>query len=155
MREYSIKYKKLKNLSVNKKEGNEITQLNFKGLIVRKGECKQMRKENGVTLIGLVVTIIVLIILASIGTYTGLNSVKEAKFTKFRTNLEIMQAQVDLLSEKYKTEIEEAETNGKTFTAVRKEIPPDLFSFSFLNLCIFLYEHYSRYSDIDKGFFRI
>lgn len=52
-------------------------------------------------------------ILASITTYTGINSIRSSKFTKFRTQLEIMQAQVDYLHEKYKDELQESEDEGE------------------------------------------
>ena len=77
MREYSIKYKKLKNLSVNKKEGNEITQLNFKGPRRKKEMKRNKRNVKGITLIALVVTIVVLLILAgvSISMLSGENGI--------------------------------------------------------------------------------
>ena len=43
-------------------------------------------KEKGVTLVALVITIIVLLILASIGYKAGEDSIQSAKFTKFGTN---------------------------------------------------------------------
>lgn len=70
-----------------------------------------MKNEKGITLISLVITIIVLIILASVTTYAGLNSIRTSKLTRFRQELELMQAQVNLLYEKYKDE--ETITIGK------------------------------------------
>lgn len=61
-----------------------------------------MRNQKGITLIALTITIIVLLILVSITTYTGLGVVESGKLTRFRQELEIMQAEVDLLYEKYK-----------------------------------------------------
>ena len=69
-----------------------------------------MLKENsGVTLITLTVTIIILLILASIATYSGISSIASSEFTKFQNELEIMQAQVNLLNEKYKEQIEQGQ----------------------------------------------
>ena len=63
-----------------------------------------MKKINnkGITLMALVITIIILIILASIGTYSGIQVVKSAQFTAFSTELKIMQTQVNSLYEKKK-----------------------------------------------------
>ena len=61
--------------------------------------------KSGVTLISLVVTIIVLIILASISVYSGLASIKSSRYTRFQNELEIMQAQVNLLYERYQEQI--------------------------------------------------
>ena len=65
-----------------------------------------MRKEKGITLIALTITIIILIILASITTYSGISTIKSSKLNKFKQELEIMQSQVNVLYEKYNTEIE-------------------------------------------------
>ena len=74
--------------------------------------------KSGVTLISLVVTIIVLIILASISVYSGLASIKSSRYTRFQNELEIMQAQVNLLYEKYQEQI----LNGTEITEVGKDI---------------------------------
>lgn len=58
-----------------------------------------MKNTNGITLISLVITITVLVILASIATYSGIDSVKSSKFTAFSTELKIMQTQVNAIYE--------------------------------------------------------
>ena len=63
---------------------------------------KNIKNHNGITLMALVITIIILIILASIGTYSGIQVVKSAQFTAFSTELKIMQTQVNKLYEKKK-----------------------------------------------------
>ena len=60
-----------------------------------------VKSEKGITLIALIITIIVLIILASITTYSGISSIKSSKFLEFRSELEMMQTQVDYLNEEY------------------------------------------------------
>ncbi len=65
-----------------------------------------MRKEKGITLIALTITIIILLILASVSTYSGISTVKSSKLNKYKQGLEIMQSQVNLLYEKYSREIE-------------------------------------------------
>lgn len=54
-----------------------------------------MKKQEGITLISLVITIIVLSILASIATYSGVNVIKSAKMTAFTTELKIMQTKIN------------------------------------------------------------
>ena len=63
---------------------------------------KKFKSNKGITLIALVITIVILIILASIGTYSGIQVVKSAQFTAFSTELKIMQTQVNKLYEKNK-----------------------------------------------------
>ena len=59
-------------------------------------------KENGITLVALVITVIVLLILSSIATYSGLNVVRTSKFTVFTTEMKIMQTKVNEIYQKYK-----------------------------------------------------
>lgn len=63
---------------------------------------KNIKNNKGITLMALVITIIILIILASIGTYSGIQVVKSAQFTAFSTELKIMQTQVNKLYEEKK-----------------------------------------------------
>lgn len=58
-----------------------------------------MQKNHGITLVSLVITIIVLLILASVATYSGLNVVNSSKLTAFTTELKIMQTQVNAIYE--------------------------------------------------------
>ena len=59
-------------------------------------------KENVITLVALVITVIVLLILSSIATYSGLNVVRSSKFTIFTTEMKIMQTKVNEIYQKYK-----------------------------------------------------
>lgn len=54
-----------------------------------------MTKENGVTLVALVMTIILLLILVSIGGTLGIGTVKMASFTQFKKELEVIQDKVN------------------------------------------------------------
>ncbi len=54
-----------------------------------------MKKQKGITLISLVITIIVLAMLASVATYSGVRVIKSSKLTAFTTELKIMQTQVN------------------------------------------------------------
>lgn len=56
-----------------------------------------MKNRSGITLISLVITVIVLSILASIATYSGVEVIKSAKMTAFTTELKIMQTQINTL----------------------------------------------------------
>ena len=71
--------------------------------------------DKGITLISLVTTIVILLILTSIATYSGVNIVKQSKFMKFTTQLKMMQTQVNELYEKY-SENQSIEVNGKKYT---------------------------------------
>ena len=61
-------------------------------------------KENrkGITLVSLVITIVVLLILASITTYSGIEVIKSSRLTTFTTEMKIMQTQVNELYQRYK-----------------------------------------------------
>ena len=63
-----------------------------------------VRENKGITLIALTITIIILLILASITTYSGISTIKSSKLNKFKQELEIMQSEVQVLYEKYKDE---------------------------------------------------
>lgn len=56
-------------------------------------------KENGVTLIALVITIILLLILASIGFTVGTSTIDSAAFTQFKSELKVMQNKVNELNQ--------------------------------------------------------
>lgn len=60
------------------------------------------KSENGVTLIALTVTIIVLIILASVGITSGISTIESSKLTKFTSEMKIMQANVNELYNSWK-----------------------------------------------------
>ena len=69
--------------------------------------------SKGVTLIALVITIIVLIILASVATYSGVGVIRSSQFTTFITELKIMQTQVNDLYDQWKNgNIKIDDTNG-------------------------------------------
>ncbi len=58
-------------------------------------------KIEGITLVSLAITVIVLVILVSVGTYSGINVMQSAKLTAFTTELKIMQTQVNDIYENY------------------------------------------------------
>ena len=62
---------------------------------------ERLKSKKGITLISLVVTIAVLIILASIATYSGVNVIKESKLNKFIAEMKIMQTEVNNLYDRY------------------------------------------------------
>lgn len=61
-----------------------------------------MKKENGITLVTLVIGIIILLILAGIATTAGLDSIRTAKKTSMITELEMIQEKVNTIYEKRK-----------------------------------------------------
>lgn len=62
-----------------------------------------MMRENdsGITLISLVITIILLLILATIGISSGVSTVKSSQLTKFTTEMKVMQQKVNELYDSY------------------------------------------------------
>ena len=66
-----------------------------------------MNNQKGITLIALVITVIVMIILAGVATYSGMDSVDETKKIAFISELETIQAKVNTIYEKRKTSEEE------------------------------------------------
>ena len=64
---------------------------------------RMINENSGITLISLVVTIIVIIILASIGINTGITTLKSSQLTRFTSQMKMMQLEVNELYEKYIT----------------------------------------------------
>lgn len=60
-----------------------------------------MKNEKGITLTALVITIIILIIIASIAVYSGTSTIRYAKFNKARSEIEVMQSTVNTWREEY------------------------------------------------------
>lgn len=61
-----------------------------------------MKNKQGFTLISLAITVVVISILASIATYSGINIINSSKLTAFTTEMKIMQTQVNTIYQKYK-----------------------------------------------------
>lgn len=59
-----------------------------------------MKKENGITLVALTITIVVMMILASITVYFGIDLIKEVKLQDLRTNMLLIQAKAKECVEK-------------------------------------------------------
>ena len=83
-----------------------------------------MKKEkivnnNGITLLALVITIIILLILASITVYSGMGTVRFSKYTSFKTEMKLLQAKVDGF---YSLKKEEFDSNGIEMTQEQREI---------------------------------
>lgn len=66
------------------------------------------KRTEGITLISLVITIVVLIILASVGTYSGIEVINSSKVVKLTTELKILQTNINKIREE-KEEFDETE----------------------------------------------
>lgn len=66
----------------------------------------KIKNSKGITLVALIITIIILIILASVGTYSGIGVIKSSKFTKFQTELKIMQTKTNEWYDEYKDDVD-------------------------------------------------
>ncbi len=73
-----------------------------------------MKKERGVTLVTLAITITVLIIIASVATYSGIEIINSSRQIKFTAELKIMQVQINSIYQKYK-ENNPIVINGTTY----------------------------------------
>ena len=81
-----------------------------------------MLKENrGITMISLVVTVIVLMILASIATYSGISTVRDARYYDGIHQMKAMQAEVNNWYEQKKDGDESKWNLGKPITSSSKE----------------------------------
>lgn len=68
-----------------------------------------MRNQKGITLITLVITIVILIIITGVVTYSGLESVNISQKTAFISELEMIQAKVNVIYEERKASTEKIE----------------------------------------------
>lgn len=82
-----------------------------------------MKNEKGITLVSLAITVIILIILASISVYSGTSTVRYAKYNKAKSEMEIMQANVNSWHQEYQNiEVKDEEiTEGKTKEDIKQE----------------------------------
>ena len=62
-----------------------------------------MRTQKGITMASLVTTIIVLVILASVATYSGIQAYSDARLQAFINKMKVIQKRVDLISQEYLT----------------------------------------------------
>ena len=80
---------------------------------------KNKKSQKGITIIALVITIIMLLILASVATYTGIESYDKAEQIKFVSQMKLIQAKVD---EKVQEEDFDSTTIGTGLTEEQKQI---------------------------------
>ena len=80
-----------------------------------------MKSENGVTLIALITIIIVLIIIMSVGIYSGINSYKVIDFEKYKAQMQLIQNAVDELYEKNKNSEKKVYYGSKVVITENKE----------------------------------
>ena len=88
---------------------------NERGMIMK----NVLKNERGITLMALVITVIVLLILASIGIYDGLGTIRSSKYMAFKTELELLQSSVNKI---YSENPDNLESYGVDMTSEQKEI---------------------------------
>lgn len=59
-----------------------------------------IKKESGITILALVITVVIMLILVSAGIHYGTNSISEVKLQNFSYELQQIQGRVDSISEK-------------------------------------------------------
>ena len=62
----------------------------------------KLDERKGITLVSLAITVAVLLILASVATYSGVNILRQAKLNKFTTEMKLMQTEINDLYNRYK-----------------------------------------------------
>lgn len=82
---------------------------------------KKLKNNKAITLMSLVITIIILIILASVGTYSGIQVINSSKLTAFTTELKIMQTQVNKLYDERTNDEETIDGLGKEISTVQTQ----------------------------------
>lgn len=82
----------------------------------------QKSKEKGITLVALVITIVMLLILASIGINSGTSAIETANFSKFKNELKIIQTKVNELNEINETEIGKKELTTEQISIINTNI---------------------------------
>ena len=80
-----------------------------------------MKNNKGITLVSLVIMIIVLLILASVGTNTGISVIRQSKFNRTIGEMKILQVKINELYEEYKSGELDIENIGTV-------IPPSLLT---------------------------
>lgn len=60
-----------------------------------------LNKENGITIVALIITVIIMIILASVGIEIGTNSIEKAKFEDIKTNMLSIKTKAKTIGEKH------------------------------------------------------
>ncbi|MBO5478466.1 MAG: hypothetical protein J6A04_01940 [Clostridia bacterium] len=74
--------------------------------------------EKGITLTTLVITIIVLIIITSVGIYTGTEVIKQANLQNINTNMMLIQAKTKTISEQAKFNKDTSNYKGTKLTDI-------------------------------------
>lgn len=82
----------------------------------------RVRDTKGITLVALVITIVVILILASVVTYSGIDAVNTAKKNRFIAEMKIMQTEVNDLYDKYKNGGKVGDYEGSNILNIGKSI---------------------------------
>lgn len=82
---------------------------------------KRVTKDNkGITLVALIITVILMLILTSVTTYTGVNTYRNMQVTKFITQMKLIQGKVDEL--KNSNTVDRLNTMGEAVPADKQTI---------------------------------
>ena len=81
----------------------------------------KLDERKGITLVSLAITIAVMLILASVATYSGVNILRQAKLNMFTTEMKLMQTEVNDLYNRYKNG-EDVLNLGKDLTGQEEQV---------------------------------
>ena len=81
----------------------------------------KLDERKGITLVSLAITIAVMLILASVATYSGVNILRQAKLNKFTAEMKLMQTEVNDLYNRYKNG-EDVLNLGKDLTGQEEQV---------------------------------
>lgn len=85
----------------------------------------KLTEDKGVTLMTLVITIIILLILSSIGVEAGMSTINSTNFTQFKDELEILQTKVNQLNQGNELNIGE-DLNSEQKQVLNKQVISDI-----------------------------
>lgn len=81
-----------------------------------------LRKENGITIITLVITIIILLILSTTAIYSGAKLIELSQVATFTANMKIIQERVNVINEEIELEVADYTDVGKDIDTLEQSL---------------------------------
>ena len=77
--------------------------------------------NKGITLVALIITVIVLLIIASIVVYTGTDTIKNANLQSLKTNMLLIQAKTNVIAQDVEMKVENATLKGTKLADMKED----------------------------------